>query len=69
MLGLPGEEVQARAALLRGITDVGRGHTQAKKGKEEEGQQANKNKQKHIARYLGEGLLPSISSSPLVLAT
>lgn len=60
--------MQARDALPRGITDVGRGHTQAKKGKEEEGQQENKNK-KHIARYLGEGLLPSISSSPLVLAT
>lgn len=63
MLGLPGEEVQARDALLRGITDVGRGHTQARKGKGEEGQQENKNKQ-HIARYLGEGLLPSISSVP-----
>lgn len=48
MLGVPGEEVQARDALLRGITDVGRGHTQAKKGKGKEGPERKQKQTKNI---------------------
>lgn len=48
MLGVPGEEVQARDILLRGITDVGRGHTQAKKGKGKEGPERTQKQTKNI---------------------
>lgn len=48
MLGVPGEEVHAGDVLLRGITDVGRGHTQAKKGKGEEGPERKQKQTKNI---------------------